>query len=90
MLVDLWTYRNRPPRVAEIVLLLGPDDRMLVKRVSSPRNRGRSVPAGSVWIVGDHPAASEDSREFGPVPRHRIRGRVFWRYWPLSRAGPVR
>ena len=36
------------------------------------------VPAGSVYLVGDdrRPLASRDSRDFGPVPFARVKGRV--------------
>ena len=42
------------------------------------------------WVEGDNRGLSADSRLFGPVPGVRFRGRVFFRYWPLSSAGPIR
>jgi signal peptidase I len=45
------------------------------------------VPRGSVFVIGDNRAESCDSRVFGPVPRHDVTGKVFFRYWPLSRIG---
>ena len=39
--------------------------------------------AGTIFLVGDNPAASSDSREFGAVSREQIVARVRWRYWPL-------
>jgi hypothetical protein len=41
------------------------------------------------WVEGDRGDLSADSRLFGPVPRSRFRGRVLFRYWPLSGAGPI-
>ena len=35
-----------------------------------------SVPPGHVFLLGDHPAASRDSRHFGPVAISRLRGPV--------------
>ncbi len=88
IMVDRWTLDHRAPRAGEIVLVSGPDGRALVKRVASPR--GRLLPTDEVWLVGDNPGFSDDSRRFGPLPRRRLLGRVVFRYWPLSRAGPVR
>jgi type IV secretory pathway protease TraF len=45
---------------------------------------------GGVWLEGDNPAESTDSRHFGPVSPDEIFGLVRWRYWPLRRAGRVR
>jgi signal peptidase I len=87
VLVDRWTYGYRDPRVGEIVLLEGPSGRPMVKRVSSLREPRA---ADGLWVVGDNVAHSADSRQFGPLPATRLRGRVVCRYWPPSRAGPVR
>ena len=45
------------------------------------------VPAGTVFVLGDNRAASDDSRnsEFGPVRTEQILGKVIWKAWPLSR-----
>lgn len=45
----------------------------------------RTVPAESVWVLGDNRNNSEDSRYFGQVPLKNIRGLAFARIWPLSR-----
>jgi signal peptidase I len=84
VLVDCWTYRHRRPRVGEIALLLAPSNLPLVKRVAS-----RPTLDDRVRVVGDNAANSVDSRQFGAVPSGRFRGRIVFRYWPLSRAGPL-
>ncbi len=99
VLVDLWTYRHRPPRPGEIALLEGPGGTPLVKRVAagppSPDTRPGltldpdDVTSPRLWVLGDNPAESTDSRRFGPVPTTRFRGRVVLRYWPVSRLGRV-
>ena len=40
---------------------------------------------GALWLRGDNPAASTDSRHFGAVPRARLQGLVWLRYWPPRR-----
>jgi signal peptidase I len=91
VIVDLWSYRHRQPRRGEIALFTGPRPAgaPLVKRVASPPADHRSA-RREVWLLGDNPEISNDSRRFGPVPADRIRGRLVWRYWPLSRAGAIR
>ena len=100
VIVDLWSLRGRLPRPGSVVVFSGPGDEDLVKRVARepypgndpypPAAVGTQSPLEPSFIVlGDNPGQSRDSREFGRVPRHRIRGRVVWRYWPLSRAGAI-
>ncbi len=43
-----------------------------------------TVPAGSLFVLGDHRLVSDDSREFGPVPEANVIGRAWLRYWPIS------
>jgi signal peptidase I len=35
-----------------------------------------TVPSGAYYMLGDNRSKSLDSRHYGPVPRHRIRGKV--------------
>jgi signal peptidase I len=39
------------------------------------------VPKGDLFVMGDHRAASKDSRAFGPIPRSSVIGRAWLRYW---------
>mmetsp|Transcript_22078 Transcript_22078/g.54551 ORF Transcript_22078/g.54551 Transcript_22078/m.54551 type:complete len:364 (-) Transcript_22078:2306-3397(-) len=41
------------------------------------------VPDGHLWIEGDNPWNSSDSRNYGPIPASLIVGRVLVRLWPL-------
>jgi len=42
-----------------------------------------TVPPNHVWLEGDNPLCSSDSRHFGPLPLSTLRGRVVMRLWPI-------
>jgi len=46
-----------------------------------------TVPAGTVFVLGDNQADSNDSRFWGPLPQRELVGKVRLRYWPPTRAG---
>ena len=75
--------RTTPLRVGEMVVARRPDRPQLeiIKRIQAVDGNG------AIFLVGDNPSSSTDSREFGPVSREQIVARVLWRYWPLP---PVR
>jgi hypothetical protein len=77
-----WTPRWPRPGAGAVVVVDLPGGRGLgIKRVHVVH------PDGSVWLEGDNPFGSTDSRQFGPVPARAVRGRVVLRLWP--RPGPV-
>jgi signal peptidase S26 family len=61
----------------------------IVKRVRAIV--GDRTPAGDalgeeeIWVEGDSPDGSTDSRHFGPVRMEDVRGRVRLVWWPLGR-----
>lgn len=69
-------------REGDVVVLVEPGGGGLraVKRVAA-------TSPGSVVVLGDNPAASRDSRAYGPVPRQAVLGRVWWCYHPPARSG---
>ncbi|MGH2488092.1 MAG: nickel-type superoxide dismutase maturation protease [Candidatus Limnocylindria bacterium] len=83
LVVESWTYRQRPPRPGEVVLAADPrhPDRELAKRVAA-------VGPESLTLLGDG-AGSTDSRTFGAVPLEAVRWRAVARYWPPRRAGRI-
>jgi signal peptidase I len=46
-----------------------------------------TVPAGTLFVMGDNRTDSNDSRYWGTVPRENVIGHAFFTYWPLGRLG---
>ncbi|MGI8759451.1 MAG: S26 family signal peptidase [Acidimicrobiales bacterium] len=81
----LVAVRGLRSRVGDVVAAPDPRrrSRLLVKRAVAV------APDGSIVLAGDNPAASTDSRAFGPAPARSVIGRVVWRYWPPHRRGTL-
>jgi signal peptidase I len=82
--------RARRLRRGDVVIVEHPDRVAfeLVKRVT--HLPGDVAPDGlrlvdRVWVVGDDPEGSSDSRTFGPLPPGLVRGRVWFVWWPPGR-----
>ncbi len=80
LLVESISYARRPPRPGEVVLARDPRhaSRELVKRVAASDGE-------HLELLGDSPAASTDSREFGAIPIAEVHWRAVIRYWPPRR-----
>jgi len=87
-----WALAIVPERVrpGDVVVIEHPERPGLemVKRVLSVP--GKRAPNGTetlgrVWVQGDDPASSTDSRSFGAVPLDLVRGRLALVWWPPSR-----
>jgi nickel-type superoxide dismutase maturation protease len=71
------------PRPGDLIVFREPDRQLTfaVKRVASLEANG------NVMVRGDNANVSRDSREFGPVARRLVTGRVIYRYLPAERRG---
>jgi Peptidase S24-like len=83
LLVDVRPVR-RPPRIGVVVVVRLPDRPLSVKRVR------RLEADGGVWLEGDNPFGSTDSRDLGSLPIDAIVGRVLVRLWPKPGRIPAR
>ena len=76
---DWWLVRRTSRlHAGEVALMVHPrrPHALIVKRLIRAQ-------AGGWWVEGDNPEASEDSRQFGPVPPECVIGRLAMRYSPL-------
>ncbi len=85
LLADPDAFVDTAPAVGDLVLVPDPRERsrLLVKRVSE-------VHGNDLFLAGDAPDGSTDSRVFGSVTVDGVQGRPWFRYWPLRRVGRVR
>jgi signal peptidase I len=60
-----------------------PDEAAQPTTVSGDEHRW-VIPAGELFLMGDHRQNSADSRTFGPVEATQVIGRAWLRYWPID------
>jgi signal peptidase I len=65
-------------------------DEISVRRYPLDRIQQIEIPKGRCWLEGDNASNSTDSRSYGPVPLAMIKGKVFFRVWPLTQFGVIR
>lgn len=76
VVVNKLAYRFSQPRAGDLVVVRDPrePERLLLKRIGGAAGDDR-------WLVlGDNAGSSTDSRDFGPVERELIVGKVWFRY----------
>lgn len=82
LVVDLNAFRRRLPRPGEVIVLHDPRERRrrIIKRVYAVTLHG------DLDVRGDNSRESTDSREFGPVQRSLVIGKVRWRFRNIAAA----
>lgn len=82
---QMLVVRRRSTKPGALVVVRLPDDRLAVKRLV------RLVDGGALWVEGDNPFGSTDSRTLGPLPAGALVGSAIVRIWPRPRVfGPDR
>ena len=79
--------RGAPP--AGSIVIAEREGRLDVKRVAAFPDNTPHTP-DVLWLLGDNAAASNDSRQSGPVPLSALRGIALFRTGPSGRRGRVR
>ena len=102
-ITDHFTKLWRRPRPGEVVICRSPTDadKTVCKRVicvgpdcieAGDKWGGQKtydIPEGHVWLEGDNPANSTDSRTYGAVPEALIISRAVLTAWPPGRLGRI-
>lgn len=76
VLIDPFAYQKRDPQVGEIIVAEHPQRPgfRIIKRIEIV------LPNAQYVLYGDNRAESSDSRQFGPVARSHLLGRVTCRF----------
>jgi len=76
---QLLVVRRRRARPGAVVVVRLPGETLAVKRFV------RVVDGAALWVEGDNPFGSTDSRTLGPLPATALAGVAIVRIWPHPR-----
>lgn len=62
----------------------------VLRRIRTTDGAGEVVQQGSVFVLGDNPASSMDSRVWGQLEQREIVGHPLLRIFPFGAFGPLR
>lgn len=96
--VDTWAYQQRRPAAGEIIVFKQHDDLHVIKRCATWPNSRQVLTNGELYLLGDNPQASLDSRRLGGIALQRVQGQAIYRLahwdattgrvtWPLQALG---
>lgn len=89
---EIWRHLRSPLSVGDVVVSNHPSRPGTVcKRITGlpgdqilqPNGSIETVPDGHIWLEGDNPNNSSDSRSYGALPMALLQGRVLLRVWPI-------
>lgn len=83
VLVDKITYQTQNPKIGDVVIAVEPiTNKRVIKRITGAagsqiiyQDKTLVLPEGEYFIEGDN-AVSTDSKDYGPIPKERILGKV--------------
>jgi phage repressor protein C with HTH and peptisase S24 domain len=76
---QLLVRRTTSARPGQVVVVTLPDGTLAVKRLA------RVEPDGRLWVLGDNPVGSTDSRAFGWLDPASVTAVALARLWPRPR-----
>nr|WP_298166375.1 signal peptidase I [uncultured Pseudomonas sp.] len=76
ILVDTWAYSTHTPVTGDIVVFQQAADFAVVKRCANWPGTNSGIQGNQLYVLGDNPQLSMDSRKIGGIDLGKINGRV--------------